>query len=89
MDTRLTKADFGDVSVDVGKLKPQHLKAWTEDYLLVYEDVASLLPSQKDVPETPLSREKFSGLFGQVVKETEAGAALYPERIVVATARKN
>lgn len=88
MESHFKQAAFGDVQVDVGSLKPHHLKAWTEDYLLVYEEVSYLLPSEKDMPEAPLSREKYLGLFGQVVKETEAGAVMYPERIVVTTARK-
>lgn len=74
--------------VELKSMKPQHLKAWTEDHLLAWEDVARLLPTEKNAPESPLTREKYLGLLDQVVKETDAGAVLYPERMLVMVGRK-
>jgi len=69
-------------------LKSEQYKAWTEDYLLVYEEVAQMVPKEKDAPGAPLTREKYEGMFDQVVKETNEGAVIHSQHLIVIVGQK-
>lgn len=67
---------------------PEQYKAWTEDYLFVYEEVAMMVPSEKEAPNAQLTREKYQALFDQVVQETDAGAVMHSQHLIVVVGRK-
>ena len=79
---------FNHTNVVKFPLKASHYKAWTEDYLLVYEEVAQMVPREKDAPGSAMTREKYEGLFEQVVKETNGGAVIHSQHLVVVVAQK-
>lgn len=54
----------------------------------MYEEVAMMVPSDKDAPGAPLTREKYQGLFDQVVKETNAGTVIHSQHLTMVTGRK-
>ncbi|KAH8891772.1 S-adenosyl-L-methionine-dependent methyltransferase [Thozetella sp. PMI_491] len=84
----LTEFGFQDVEArHVPKRKPD-LKAWTEDYLMVWEELAVFFPSQAKVPEAPMTKEKYVALFEQAVKETESGVVVHHGEVVVVVGRK-
>ena len=79
---------YQEVEAQYVKKNRRDLKAWTEDYLLVWEELAGYFPSRSKVPNAPMSREDYLGLFGQVVSETEQGAVVHQREIVVVSGRK-
>ena len=89
LPSQITTAGFEQSDVHKHPLKPEHYKAWTEDYLLVYEEVADMLPKSADAPPgTPMTREMYHGLFAKVVEECEAGAVMHSGHLLVAVGMK-
>ena len=64
--------------------KPQ---AWTENYLIVYEELGKHFPAGDANPQAPMTREKYDGLFAQVVKETENGVVLQQGKVMCVVAK--
>jgi SAM-dependent methyltransferase len=79
---------FDDVDVRYVNKRTSDLKAWTENYLLVWEELTSLFPSRHDIPEAAMTKEAFGELFGKAVAETESGVVVHQEQIAVASGRK-
>lgn len=85
---QVSAANFNLTNVMRFPLRSEQYKAWTEDYLLVYEEVAQMVPSEKDAPGSPMTREKYEALFDQVVMESNDGAVIHSQHLVVAIAQK-
>ena len=65
------------------------LKAWTDNYLLVFEDVAPLLPEAANAGEgTKLTREAYLALVAKAVAETEKGVAFAMPGLTVVGQKK-
>lgn len=85
---QVSRAGYKYTNVAKVPLKASQYKAWTEDYLLVYEEVAQMVPREKDAPGSAMTREKYEGLFEQVVRETSRGTVIHSQHLVVVVAQK-
>ncbi|KAI0448304.1 hypothetical protein F5B21DRAFT_498020 [Xylaria acuta] len=88
LDTHLDQFGFQDVRLLMQEKRKQDFKGWTEDYLMVWEELAVFFPPKLQEPNAPLSREAWTDLFAQSVKETEAGVVVHQGRIVTAVGKK-
>ncbi|KAK7960408.1 hypothetical protein PG988_011622 [Apiospora saccharicola] len=79
---------FEDVHKQVFEKRKQDYKAWTEDMLMVWGDLAIHIPTKADEPTAKLTRESFLDLFRRAVDETEYGVAIHQRMIMVAVGRK-
>ncbi|KAK6189165.1 hypothetical protein LQW54_013555 [Pestalotiopsis sp. IQ-011] len=88
LDRHLEEHGFEGVRLRSDKKKRQDLKAWTEDYLMLMEELHVLFPSEKVMPQAKMTREGWGDLFIKAVKETEQGVVIHQQRIVTAVGRK-
>ncbi|KAL4885695.1 hypothetical protein BJY04DRAFT_214484 [Aspergillus karnatakaensis] len=88
LDAELAQFGFQDALLRVREKRRQDFKGWTEDYLMVWEELADLFPPKAQAPNAPISREAWVDLFAGAVKETEQGVVVHQGRIVVAVGRK-
>ncbi|KAK8123169.1 hypothetical protein PG984_011839 [Apiospora sp. TS-2023a] len=88
LDTHLEAFGFRDARLLVQEKRKQDWKAWTEDYLMVWEEIAALFPPKADKPDAPMSREAWVDLFAKGVKETEQGVVMHQGRIMTAIGQK-
>ncbi|KAI1459775.1 hypothetical protein F4805DRAFT_420241 [Annulohypoxylon moriforme] len=79
---------FADVKSLSSKVRPQDFKGWTEDYLMVWEELYVFFPPKAKEPEAPMTREAWIGLFAKAVEETEKGAAIHQSEVVSVVGRK-
>ncbi len=57
--------------------KKELSKAWTDDLLMVYEEIAWSLPEAAKAGEgAAMTREMYQELFGKVLKETQKGVSI-------------
>lgn len=77
-----------DVEVLHATKKGRDYKAWTEDFLDVWEDLVPYFPTLASKPDSLMSREKYTELFDGAVGETEKGVVLNTGSIVTVVARK-
>ena len=69
--------------------KKELSKAWTDDLLMVYEEIAWSLPEAAKAGEgAKMTRERYRELFANVVKETQQGVSLGMNGVVI-VGRKN
>ncbi|KAI1086721.1 hypothetical protein F5B19DRAFT_478075 [Rostrohypoxylon terebratum] len=100
-DARGTKFDFlGELGRHVGefgfedvhhlslKLRKQDFKAWTEDYLMVWEELYVFFPPKAQQPDAPITREAWIDLFSKAVGETEKGVVVHHGELVSVVGRK-
>ncbi|KAL4973065.1 hypothetical protein BDW66DRAFT_142952 [Aspergillus desertorum] len=88
LDTHLDQFGFQNARQLVHEKRRQDFKGWTEDYLMVWEEVADLFPPKAQAPNAPFSREAWVDLFANAVKETEAGVVVHQGRVVTAVGQK-
>ncbi|KAI6093856.1 hypothetical protein F4821DRAFT_274230 [Hypoxylon rubiginosum] len=88
LDRHLEEYGLQDVHLQTYKSRKQDLKAWTEDFLMVLEDLHVLFPSRREVPEAPMTAEGWIVMFSKAVKETEQGVVIYQERLVIGIGRR-
>lgn len=88
LDTHLSRHGFEDVEVRQVDKRTPDLKAWTEDYLMVWEDLAELFPSREHVPQALMTKDAFVELFAKALKETESGVVVHQRKVVIASGRK-
>ncbi|RAH77593.1 hypothetical protein BO86DRAFT_440677 [Aspergillus japonicus CBS 114.51] len=88
LDAPLTQFGFQEARLRPHDKRPQDYKAWTENYLIVWEELAALFPPKAEAPNAPLSREAWVALFTAAVKETEQGVVVHQGRVVTAVGRK-
>ncbi|KXJ86604.1 hypothetical protein Micbo1qcDRAFT_219220 [Microdochium bolleyi] len=84
----LSKGGFTEVTSKEYAKRGVDLKAWTEDYLMVWEELPDLMPSRAQAPNSPVTKESFTELFGKCVVETERGVVVHQQGVVVVTGRK-
>ena len=68
--------------------RKQDKKAWTEDYLMVFEDLTWYFPLKAEAPQAPMTRESWIDLFAKAVQETETGVVVHQNGIVSVVGRK-
>lgn len=88
LDRRLESQGLVDVTLDKPPVLRRHAKAWTEDYLLVWEELDELLPSKKEHPSAPLTKEAWNAMLVAAVRETSDGVAVHSQTLTVAVGRK-
>ncbi|KAI0007279.1 hypothetical protein F4779DRAFT_592593 [Xylariaceae sp. FL0662B] len=88
LDTHLAKYGFQNVHLHVQKKRKQDFKAWTEVYLMLWEELAAFFPPKATEPNAPLSREAWVNLSARGVKETEQGVAIHQGKIITAVGQK-
>ncbi|KAI2619276.1 hypothetical protein GGR54DRAFT_647942 [Hypoxylon sp. NC1633] len=88
LDTHLDKYGLQNVRVHVHEKRKQDFKGWTEDYLMVWDELAVFFPPKSKEPNAPLSREAWFDLFSRAVKETEQGVVVHQGRFVTAVGQK-
>ena len=88
LETHITRHGFEDVQVRYVDKRTSDLKAWTEDYLMVWEELSGLFPSREDIPQAPMTREAFEELFMKAVAETEAGVVIHQKNVAISSGRK-
>ncbi|KAK6201768.1 hypothetical protein LQW54_009347 [Pestalotiopsis sp. IQ-011] len=88
LDKGLADLGFHEVYLTRTKKREQDYKAWTEDYLMVFEELWVHFPSAADSPQAPMTRESWLDLFGKAVHETEQGIAIHQDEIITAVGRK-
>jgi hypothetical protein len=65
------------------------LKAWTDDYLLVFEDITPLLPEAANAGEgAKFTREAYLALVDKAHAETEKGVAFVMRGLTVVGQKK-
>jgi len=72
--------------IDHAKFEPKKelLKAWTDDLLMVYEEIQWNLPKAADAgPNPAFTREMYQELFGRVLKEAQEGVSLSMNQMVI------
>ncbi|KAF3024374.1 hypothetical protein E8E14_014333 [Neopestalotiopsis sp. 37M] len=89
LDGHLGRHGFEDVHMHKFPKRRQDFKGWTEDFLMVWEELASHLPSKADVPNAPVTRELWTDLFNKAVVETEQGVAVHQGFIMTVVGRKS
>ncbi|KAI1204889.1 uncharacterized protein F4807DRAFT_315677 [Annulohypoxylon truncatum] len=88
LDTHLDKFGFQNVFLRVQEKRKQDFKAWTEDYLMVWEELAAFFPPKAKEPDAPLTREAWVDLFARGVKETEQGVVVHQGKVITAVGQK-
>ncbi|KAJ6130526.1 hypothetical protein N7512_003306 [Penicillium capsulatum] len=88
LDTYINQFGFQDGRLLVQEKREQDYKGWTEDYLMVWEEVATFFPPKSQAPNAPLSREAWVDLFEKGVKETEQGVVVHQGRVITAVGQK-
>ncbi|KAF7520889.1 hypothetical protein G7054_g12624 [Neopestalotiopsis clavispora] len=89
LNSHLGRHGFEDVHMHKFPKRRQDFKGWTEDFLMVWEELASHLPSKADVPNAPVTRELWTDLFNKAVVETEQGVAVHQGFIMTVVGRKS
>ncbi|KAL3446677.1 hypothetical protein BJX65DRAFT_279074 [Aspergillus insuetus] len=88
LDTHLEQVGFQNARLLVQEKRKQDYKGWTEDYLMVWEELADLFPTKAQAPGAPLTREAWVDMFATAVGETEQGVVVHQARIMTAVGQK-
>jgi SAM-dependent methyltransferase len=88
LDTHLEQFGFQNTRLLVQEKRKQDYKGWTEDYLMVWEELADLFPTKAQAPGAPLTREAWVDMFAMAVGETEQGVVVHQARIMTAVGQK-
>lgn len=88
LDKGLADHGFHEVHMTRTKKREQDYKAWTEDYLMVFEELWVQFPPAADAPQSPMTRESWLDLFAKAVDETEQGVSIHQSEIITVVGRK-
>ncbi|EMR71188.1 putative umta methyltransferase family protein [Eutypa lata UCREL1] len=88
LDRHLKEHGFEDVHMQGIETRKQDKKAWTEDYLMVWEELAVHFPPKATAPGAPMTRESWVDLFAKAVGETEKGVVAHQGKVVTVVGRK-
>ncbi|KAI1408555.1 hypothetical protein F5Y13DRAFT_204715 [Hypoxylon sp. FL1857] len=88
LDQHVKQHGFDNVHKEETTKRSRDLKAWTEDYLMVWEELASRFPTKAQAPQAPMTRETWIDLFAKAVKETEAGVVVHQQKIATVVGQK-
>ncbi|EED13535.1 conserved hypothetical protein [Talaromyces stipitatus ATCC 10500] len=88
LDTRLGQFGFQDARLLSQEKRKQDYKGWTEDYLMVWEECAAFFLPKSQALDAPLTREVWTEMFANSVKETEQGVAVHQGKVVTVVGRR-
>ncbi|KAF2829105.1 hypothetical protein CC86DRAFT_318142 [Ophiobolus disseminans] len=88
LDQCLLTHCFDSVRMYAKEKRQQDFQAWTEDYLMVLEELALFFPSRKQDPQAPITREAWEELFSDAVGETLQGVVVHQRKLSIAVGRK-
>ncbi|KAI0470239.1 hypothetical protein F4859DRAFT_486114 [Xylaria cf. heliscus] len=88
LDQKLKEHSFEEVSMSAHKKLKQDFKAWTDDHLMVWEELWVHFPPKATAPQAPMNREMWMDMFIGAVKETENGVVIHHGEIISAIGRK-
>ncbi|RYP62642.1 hypothetical protein DL771_009635 [Monosporascus sp. 5C6A] len=90
LDRHLREHGFLDVSMQAAEKRKQDFKGWTENYLMVWEELAEFFPPKATVTQgqVPMTRESWVELFEKAVHETEQGIVIHHGKIMSVVGRK-
>lgn len=88
LDRHLKEHGFDDVHMEAPDTRKQDYKAWTEDYLMVWEELSGYFPPKAQQPQSPMTRESWLELFAKAVGETEQGVVVHQGKIMAVVGQK-
>ncbi|KAI0883928.1 uncharacterized protein GGS22DRAFT_27825 [Annulohypoxylon maeteangense] len=88
LDQHLKQYGFTDVHMQTTDTRKRDWKAWTEDYLMIWEELSVFFPPKAKQPQAPMTRESWIDLFAKAVQETEEGVAVHNGSAVTVVGRK-
>ncbi|KAI0181066.1 hypothetical protein GGR52DRAFT_583516 [Hypoxylon sp. FL1284] len=88
IDSHLTQYGLQNARLLVQEKRKQDLKGWTDNYLMVWEEVAVFFPPKAKEPNSPFPREAWVDLFAKAVKETEQGVVIHQKKVFTGLGQK-
>lgn len=88
LDTHLSKYGFQNTRLHRHEKRRHDFKGWTDDYLMVWDDLAVFFPTQSQEPNAQLTREAWLNLYAAAIKETERGVVIHQGAVMVAVGQK-
>ncbi|KAK6857143.1 hypothetical protein PG995_007330 [Apiospora arundinis] len=79
---------FDNVHAVAFEKRTQDYKGWTEDILMIWEELAVHFPRKADALTAAVTRESYLDLFQRAVAETELGVAIHQGKIMTVVGRK-
>lgn len=88
LDTHFGQFGFQNARLRRHEKRKQDLKGWTEDYLMVWDELDVFFPTKAQNPNAQLSRETWHELFAAAVHETEQGVVIHQGSLITAVGQK-
>ncbi|KAI1353472.1 S-adenosyl-L-methionine-dependent methyltransferase [Xylaria sp. FL0043] len=88
LDKHLIKNGFEDVHMSKMAKRKEDYKAWTDDFLMIWEEATPYFPSNVTNPHAPITREFWAKNLIRAVGETEKGVVLHAGIITTVVGRK-
>lgn len=88
LDSHLGQNGFQNARLRRHEKRRQDYKGWTEDYLMVWDELDVFFPPRAQDPNAPLTRETWADIFAAAVKETENGVVVHQGAYVTAIGQK-
>jgi hypothetical protein len=79
---------FKTVQVTDVPLPPTYFKPWTENYLVLLEEIAERFPPAAEAaPNIPFTKEAYLEMFEKVLEEVKNGVVLNSKDIIAVVAQ--
>jgi hypothetical protein len=88
LDTHLSQYGFQHTRVHRHENRIQDLQAWTEDHLMVWDELAFMFPSRPQEPDAQVTREAWLDLYAAAIRETEEGVVIHQGAVITAVGKK-
>ncbi|KAI0469560.1 hypothetical protein F4859DRAFT_487053 [Xylaria cf. heliscus] len=88
LDLKLTEHGFEDVKMKANEKLKRDMRAWTDNYLMIFKELGEYFPPQAACSLPHLTREMWWGSFEDAVAETQIGVVIHYGKIMAATGRK-
>ncbi|KAI0146915.1 hypothetical protein GGR57DRAFT_506355 [Xylariaceae sp. FL1272] len=88
LDQHLTSHGFQDVTMESREKPKRDLKAWTDNYLMIWDELYINFPLKTAEPSAPMTRETWLDMYAKAVEETEHGVVIHHGSIMTAIGRK-
>lgn len=88
LDIHFSQYGFENVRLNRHEKRRQDLKAWTDNYLMIWDELAVLFPPCSQEPNAQVTREAWLDLYAAAIKETEQGVAVHQGTFITATGQK-